>query len=189
MDDERHFARPICIPKIDVKPPEPPQLQRQSIVLSSWWPRTGKPDALWAIEHPRGGAVFCELPRMVAPGHTFENGPVYLLLGEHWSRHRGYGAVHIIEGHWKEIKLSAKAVSPDNVTAVSAFVARVLTRRARIHCEFASMRGKHKPIVVKGGNGSVVLEPMVDRSSREFYYSVVTAFRDTNAKGPEIGTL
>jgi len=147
------------------------------------------PDALWAIEHPRGDTVFCELPKMVAPGHTFENGPVYLLFGEHWSRHRGYGAWHILEGHWKEIKLSTKAVSPGNVTAVSAFVARVLTRRAKIYCEFASTRGKHKPMVVKSGNGSVVLEPMVDRSSREFYYSVVTAFSDTNAKGPEIGTL
>src|ERR1700712_2440478 len=183
MDDERHFARPICIPKLDDTSVQSRPLRRQSVALSSWWPRPGVPNALWAIEHPSGNTVFCELPKMIAPGHIFESGPVYLLLGEHWNRHRGYGAVHILEGHWKEIKLSRKALSQGNVTAVSAFVARGLTRRAKIHCESASMRGKHKPIVVvKGGNGSVVLEPMVDRSTREFYYSVVTAFRDANAK-------
>ena len=49
--------------------------------------------------------------------------------------------------------------------------------------------GKAQTHCGQSGNGSVVLEPMVDRSSREFYYSVVTAFSDTNAKGPEIGTL
>lgn len=51
------------------------------------------------------------------------------------------------------------------------------------------MSGNHKPVVVKGGNGSVVLAPMVDHRTGDFYYSVVTAFRGTNAKGPEIGTL
>jgi hypothetical protein len=156
MADGRHFATSVPTPKLNVGSAQSRPLLRQSVALSSWWPRPGRPNALWAIEHPRGSAVFCELPKMVAPGHIFESGPVYLLFGEHWSRHRGYGVLHILEGHWKEIKLSRKEASPGTVTAVSAFVAGVLTRRAKIHCEFASMRGKHKPIVVKGGSGSAV---------------------------------
>lgn len=157
--------------------------------LSIWWPRSDNPDPLWAVEHPRGGAIFGQLPAICDKRQTDDPGPVYLLFGEHWGRHAGFGVVHILAGHYRELKIGSALACPSGVTAVADFVSRVITKRAGVYCEFADMRGKFKPIVVRHGSGTVVLEARRDTATGEPYYSVVTAFKGTNAKGSKIGAL
>lgn len=167
----------------------PKLVQLKAKELSSWWPRPHAPDKLWAIEHPKGGYTFGDFPPLTSQGHTFVAGPIYLLYGDHWGRHNGYGIVHILEGHWRELKLAGKDANPKSVADVASFVSRIISRRAAIHCEFAGMRGNHRPLVVKAGNGLAVLEEREDSGTGESYYSVVTAMVNANQRGSRIGTL
>lgn len=97
--------------------------------------------------------------------------------------------MHILSDHWRELKLAGKDATPATVEMVAAFVSRILTRKARIHCEFADTKGSHRPLVVKSTIGMAVLEPRRDVGTGDPYYSVVTAYQGANATGPQIGTL
>jgi hypothetical protein len=186
-------ARPILT--IKKKAPAQPAAAAPMLVqlkpkaLSIWWPRPEAPDNLWAIEHPRGGHTFGHFPALTNKGYTFVGGPIYLLYGEHWGRHNGFGIVHILEGHWRELKLDHKDANPKTVAFVANFVSRIIACRATIHCEFAGMKGNHRPLVVKGGQGMSVLEAREDAETGEPYYSVVTAMRSASPKGLLIGNL
>lgn len=157
--------------------------------LSIWWPRPEAPDELWAIEHPNGGHTFGYFPPITNRGHTFIGGPIHLLYGEQWGRHNGFGIVHILEDHWRELKLDSKEANPKKVAFVAHIVSRIIARRAEIYCEFASTKGNHRPLVVKGTEGTAVLEAREDAETGEPYYSVVTAMRSPNRRGALIGNL
>jgi hypothetical protein len=75
---------------------------------------------------------------------------VLLLYGKHWDRHRGFGFVHILEGHWREIGILNKQADLNSISAVATFVAEICGKGAKISCEFADIRGRHKPLIVKG---------------------------------------
>jgi hypothetical protein len=127
--------------------------------------------------------------RLLRAYHTFVEGPIHLLFGEQWGRHNGYGIVHILEDHWRELKLDCKDANPTTVAVVATFVSRIISRRADIHCEFASAKGNHRPLVVKGTEGMAVLEAREDAETGAPYYSVVTAMRSANRRGALIGKL
>lgn len=158
-------------------------------VSSTWWPRRSPPNQLWVVPHPVGGDSFFDFPRLRSPWHTFEAGPVFLLHGKHWQRNRGFGVVHILAGHWRELGLNSMDPSPQAADAVARFVAGVCARHAKVYCEFEGMRGDHRPVIIKGFKGTVILECRECPVSGEAYYSVVTAMKTTKAKGPEIGAL
>jgi hypothetical protein len=114
---------------------------------------------------------------------------VLLLYGKHWDRHRGFGFVHILEGHWREIGILNKQADLNSISAVATFVAEICGKGAKISCEFADIRGRHKPLIVKGTRGTVVLELKQCHETNDAYYSVVTAMRTTKIKGSVIGAL
>jgi hypothetical protein len=186
-------ARPVLTlkKKVPAQPAAaaPKLVQLKQKELSNWWPRQETPDKLWTIENPKGGHAFGHFPPLTNKGHAFVGGPIYLLYGEHWRRHNGYGIVHILEDHWRELKLDSKDANPKAVEFVADFVSRIIARRAAIHCEFASTKGNHRPLVVKGGQGMAVLEEREDADTGEPYYSVVTAMRSANRSGSLIGNL
>lgn len=157
--------------------------------LSVWWPRPHEPHFSWVVPHPTKGDSFCEFPEIQAHGHTFEAAEVFLLYGKHWDRNKGFGVIHILEGHSREIDLKTKEPSPAAVSRVASFVASICARGAKITCEFADLRGNHRPVIVRSSAGTVVLEYKSCRETGLGYYSVVTAMAATKAKGSVIGAL
>jgi hypothetical protein len=141
----------------------------------------------------------CDFPLVVAGGHEFPAGPVYLLFGKQWGRHKGYGVVHILAEHANEIPLARsiakvvpkcpKIATPQAVQAVARFVADICSKRAEIACEFEDLQGDHRPLIVKGRAGTVVLECFAGSGNSLPYYSVVTARSDTKMKGRVIAAL
>ena len=172
-------------------------------VLGPWWPKNAAPHYLTAIPHTSGTAQFCAFPRIASRGHVFVDAPVFLLYGKHWNRHKGFGVVHILAEHGNEIPLKhyhgsvrprivpmcPKHPSPDALDAVARFVANICSHRAGINCEFNGMRGDHRPLIIKGLAGTVVLELRDCSETGSPYYSVVTAMTATNVRGTQIGSL
>lgn len=158
-------------------------------MLSVWWPRPKSPHHLWVIPHPNGTHEICKFPRISKHSHVFEAAPVFLLFGQQFSKSHGYGYTHILEGHWKEIGLKTKNPSPESVSMIARFVSEICTKKSLITCEFESMKGNHKPIIVRATKGTAVLQHKTCNVTRESYYSVVTAMVATKAKGSVIGAL
>jgi hypothetical protein len=136
------------------------------------------------IAAPTGLLSFGIVPQITTrDGEVIETGEIRLRFGEHWGPNHGYGIHHILQEHPK-----VALANPSAILSVAQFVASVIQPKADIHCEFASMRGRHRPVVIKRPHGQVVLEPMHDREIG-VYYSVITAIPTTKAKGPKIGAL
>jgi hypothetical protein len=147
------------------------------------------PHFSWVIPHPTKDYSFFDFPQISRFGHTFEAAPVFLLFGKHWDRHKGFGVLHILAGHWREIGLQDHAVNSTSVAAVAHFVAGICAKGAKISCEFSDLRGNHKPLIIKGMKGTVVLELKRCNVANDAYYSVVTAIATTKAKGSVVGAL
>jgi len=168
-------------------------------VRNPWWPKPDAPHFATVISHPSGTVQICDFPMIRSGAHVFQAGPVFLLYGKQWGKHNGFGVVHILAEHANEIPLvksharlvprCPKAPTPQAVLAVSLFVADICSTKARIACEFAGMRGNHRPIIVKTHAGTVILEYRICKETRSPYYSVVTAMSSTKAKGSVIGSL
>ena len=142
------------------------------------------PDPRLFLAHPGGGHSFGYLNEIRYQAERLEAGHIRLRFGEHFGPNRGYGVHHIIAEHWKSLQ-----DHPDGIVmAAVRFVSNIVQPGAAIHCEFASIRGHHRPIVLSRPTGYVVLEPKHDTDSQQFY-SVVTAVPSTKAKGPRVGTL
>jgi len=161
--------------------------------LHDWWPNKGTPPPNWVIKHPlTDGFEFCAFPDMKGPGLFLEAGPAFLLFGEHWGRNNGYGYTHILKGHWRELGYKKEpALGPASLKVVTNFLAKVLISRTKILCEFAQLKGSHRPLVVRSGQGTVVLELRFQNTSGsgEPYYSVITGIPGKQSKGAEIGKV
>jgi hypothetical protein len=161
--------------------------------LGSWWPNAGSPPADWVIRHPKTGASeYCYLPEMKGPGLHLVEGPALLLFGEHWSRHNGYGYVHILKGHYRELGYKdVPELGHESLKKVADFVSKVLKSRTDILCEFSQMKHNHRPLVVNGIEGTVWLELRFENSGkgREPYYSVVTGIPKKKGVGTRIGNV
>ncbi|GEM_PF-725429 len=162
-------------------------------VLGPWWPNNGYPSPDWLIKHPTTGAnEYCVLPNLKGPGLDLCSGAALLLYGEHWSRHNGYGYVHILKGHWRELGYRKQPeLGPESLSRVAKFVSQVLKSKMRILCEFSEMKKNHRPLVVNGIVGTVWLELRFESTphGREPYYSVITAIPKKQGAGSEIGRV
>lgn len=142
------------------------------------------PHPLTFIAAPTGQLSYGNVPLItLRGGEVIEAGEVRLRFGEHWGPNHGYGIHHILQEHPK-----VALADPNAILSVAQFVASIIQPKSDIHCEFASMRGRHRPVVIRRSHGQVVLEPMRDNAIG-VYYSVVTAIPSTKAKGPRIGAL
>ncbi|MDT8992693.1 hypothetical protein RQP54_17610 [Curvibacter sp. APW13] len=170
-----------------------------SDALGLWWPKPSEPHFLHVVGHPQGAMTMCDFPQLVTKGHVFQAAPVILLYGKHWKKNKGFGVSHILEEHHNEIPLVKKLgrvvstcprhPTPAAVSAVAQFVADICARYADIACEYAGMRGDHRPLIIKSRKGTVVLEYRQCNETASPYYSVVTAMSSTKAKGTVIGAL
>lgn len=159
--------------------------------LDIWWPNAGIPPTNWVIRHPKTGASeYCYFPDMKGPSLSLVAGPAFLLYGEHWNRHNGYGYVHILKGHYRELGYKKEPeLGHESLTRVTNFVSNVLKSKTDILCEFAEMKNDHRPLVVNGLVGTVWLELRYQSSgkSQEPYYSVITGIPKKKGAGIRIG--
>lgn len=140
------------------------------------------------IINPRtNDTIFGEFPLIETRHDVFESGFIYLRWGEHRRANRGFGVSHILIDHDKEIRKAGFNHENDEVR-VAHYVAEILQSRAKIYSEFEHPGGNHKPTVVRGLLGTVVLERMRDNENK-IIYSVVTAYGLKKPKGTLIGNL
>jgi hypothetical protein len=104
----------------------------------------------------------------------FEEGQVNLREGFHLGPNRGFGVTHILAEHSAELCKLGYEVSPQGVIF---YVQGIFQPGAAIYCEYASMKGGHRPLIVHGQKGMLVLQP------KGLSYNVVTAYFSRNPKG------
>jgi hypothetical protein len=114
----------------------------------------------------------------------FPTGKIVLKKGEHRGPNKGFGIDHILAEHKSDLSQHNLAHSDEGVIC---YVQLILRSGAQIYSEFASLRGFHRPMVIKSSTGTVVLERK--DINGETLYSVVTAFGGTVARGTQIGTF
>lgn len=137
------------------------------------------------INNPRtGNPIFAHFPCINYRGHVFPNAPIFLRFGD-----RRFGVAHIWQEHRRDIPALSNIALLDHeaVVQIAHYVSRILGMGGDIYCEFADMRGNHRPLVFRSGAGLVVLEQKQDGAGQALY-SVVTAFPG-KIKGTKIGAL
>jgi hypothetical protein len=142
------------------------------------------PHHRFTFTHPLTGLYnFGLFPHIAWRGEILASGPIRLQYGEHWGPNRGYGVHHILQEHRRHIP----ADNDNQILGIVRFVACILTPGADIQCEFSSIRGQHRPLVVRRSQGYVVLMPKMEQE--ELIYSVITAVPKGNAKGQKVGVF
>jgi len=114
----------------------------------------------------------------------FPTGIIVLKHGEHKGAGRGFGAIHILAEHTADLKRNG--LSLDEV-GVWRYIEMILQAGAGIYCEFDNLRGSQRPMIVWSRIGTVILERQ--KKNGLTYYSVVTAFGGTKARGTKIGIM
>lgn len=114
----------------------------------------------------------------------FPSGRIVLKYGEHKGPNKGFGINHILAEHKSDLISNNLEESADGVIN---YIKLILTPGAKIYSEYTSLRGSHRPTIVRSSIGTVVLERR--RFNNENIYSVVTAFGSRSAKGIQIGTF
>jgi hypothetical protein len=114
----------------------------------------------------------------------FPAGRIVLKQGEHRGPNRGFGVAHILAEHKSDL---TKYTLDHSTDGVISYVKLILRSGAKIYSEFASVRGFHRPTVIRSLVGTVILERQ--EIDGEIFYSVVTAFGSKSAKGTQIGTF
>ena len=137
------------------------------------------------LKHPETGEdSFGYIPEMHSKGEIIKSGRIILRVGQHFSANRGFGANHIWDEHHPELIKAGYS----SVHDTSQFVADIIKPGVPIFCEFSSVRGNHRPTVLRTSVGLVILEP-VTLGDNELVYSVVTAYTKRNAQGTKIGEI
>lgn len=138
--------------------------------------------------HPNGNFNFFKFPNTEKHNIEWQEGNIYLLIGEHKGEHHGFGIVHILQEHFMEIKAKNKIVSYENCLLVSQYISQILFHGSAIMCK-DNFLDDDRPVIVKNKFGRVVLGKFIDPTNKEVYYSVITAFSNPNVKGHQIGSL
>ncbi len=103
--------------------------------------------------------------------------------GVHRGPNNGFGLEHIWAAHFKEFESPATALN-----TIARFLDEVLTSGAKIFYEFGVGKASNKTTVFKTKKGIVIVEEREDEKGNTIY-SIVTAFRGTQAHGVLIGSL
>ena len=126
-----------------------------------------KPEASDFVSAPDGSKDFGEITQAIAQEIKRQHGKIKLQVGEHLGKNKGYGIVHIQEGH-PEIKNPVE------------FVKRVVSNFSEIW----KTKGGRLILVNRGTDktGDVSIVQLVPSESGDFY-SVVTAYKSRNPEG------
>ncbi|WP_312771245.1 hypothetical protein [Pseudoxanthomonas mexicana] len=107
--------------------------------------------------------------------------PVYLRCGAHFGPNWGFGFRHIWKEHFSHVPERDEAAHQ-----ISAFVAQLLKKTTPVHYDQDSQEeGRTKATALRVLVGLAVIEYL----PAEALWSVVTAYRGRNTKGPAVGSL
>jgi len=111
-------------------------------------------------------------------------GEIFLRAGKHIGPHKGFGIRHI----WAERGHDLIKWGYPTFYDVPRFVADIIVDGTNIVCEFDSMKGPERLIVLRGRKGCAVLSawPLGDD---QVYYSVVTAYRNRLPNGKAVAVV
>lgn len=115
---------------------------------------------------------------------NFPTGIIVLKHGEHKGAGRGFGAIHILAEHTADLKRNGLSFDEDGVCR---YIEMILQTGAGIYCEFDNLKGLQRPMIVRSRIGTVILERQ--KINGLTFYSVVTAFGGTKARGIKIGIM
>lgn len=111
------------------------------------------------------------------------------MYGKHWNTHNGYGLSHILKGHSDEFGISRNDSEGIQAQKVSRAIGEILVAKAGVYREEPSYGKLGKLCIIKNSKGSVFIEHRTDSVTGLSYYSVVTAMRNTKAKGTQVDAL
>ncbi|WP_207771514.1 hypothetical protein [Kushneria phyllosphaerae] len=112
-------------------------------------------------------------------------GPIVLRAGRHFGPHKGFGIRHI----WTERGNDLKKWGYDSIYEVPNFVSDIIQHNANIVCEFSSMNGHQRLIVMRGSKGCAVLAGFETAEEDQLLYSVVTAYRNRSPNGKAVAKI
>lgn len=136
------------------------------------------------IAHPTTGLESWGLVKVTSQLLQQPGGDIYLRAGKHIGPHKGFGVRHI----WQERGHDLVKWGYPTVYDVPRFVSDIIVHGTNIVCEFDSMKGNERLIVLRGRKGCAVLAawPIGDD---QLYYSVVTAYRNRTPNGKAVGVI
>ncbi|MBT0719653.1 hypothetical protein HGT71_15525 [Rosenbergiella epipactidis] len=134
--------------------------------------------------HPVTGEVCWGYVRVTSQHLNQPGGPIYLRAGKHIGPHKGFGIRHIWEQHGADLIRGGYRTFND----VPRFVSDIIVDGANIVCEFNAMKSHDRLIILRGRKGRVILSAW-SNGDDEFYYSVVTAFRNGASNGTAVGRV
>lgn len=130
-----------------------------------------------------GGIVFGHVPDL--PNAGIEGGPIYLPYGKHISAGRGFGFIHIWQGHEKEIRPLGYETQAD----VTRYVLDIIRPGSKIFDE-GQILAHPKVTILRNKKGICILQNNADWSRGvEPHYTVTTAYPKENPHGSLVGQL
>ncbi|MGF6314962.1 hypothetical protein [Pseudomonas frederiksbergensis] len=136
------------------------------------------------IVHPVTGLSCWGMVEVTSQQLLQPGGAIYLRAGKHIGPHKGFGVRHI----WLERGHDLIKWGYPTFADVPRFVADIIVHDTSIVCEFDSMGGDQRVIVLRGRKGSAVLAPWPDGEGG-LYYSVVTAYRNRATNGKAVARV
>jgi hypothetical protein len=136
------------------------------------------------IVHPQTGLACWGVVEVTSQLLEQPGGEIYLRAGKHIGPHRGFGIRHI----WQERGHDLIKWGYPTFYDVPRFVADIIVHGIGIVCEFGSMSGHQRVIVLRGRKGAAVLAPWPDGHGG-LIYSVVTAYRNRAPNGKAVGKV
>jgi hypothetical protein len=138
------------------------------------------------VLHPTNGTdIFGEMPGIDKSGILLPPGLIHLVEGEHYGPNSGFGVVHIVAEHDRQIARKNKALAQmSSHDRVRHYVAQILIRKAQIFVEHEKPK---RPVVIHTAKGGVILE--LRRNDGISWYSVVSAYNRQNQRGELMANL
>lgn len=110
---------------------------------------------------------------------VFKCAPIFLKLGEHSERHRGFGFTHIWKEHFKEISDPQEALC-----VILKKLNEIITKNAEIYYEGQLAKKFDRCTVkLKSKNFVIILEKRSD------YYSIITCYPTRKVNGKKEGAV
>lgn len=141
------------------------------------------------IPHPITGHEYWGQVKVTSSHLAQPGGPIILRAGRHIGPHKGFGIRHI----WTERGNELQKWGYPSIYEVPNFINEIIQDKTQIVCEFSSMSGYERLIVMKGKKGCVVLEAREEIQKKDeepqLLYSVVTAYRGRNPNGQSVAVV
>lgn len=136
------------------------------------------------IVHPVTGLACWGIVEVTSTLLNQPGGEIYLRAGKHIGPHKGFGMRHI----WQERGHDLIKWGYPTFDDVPRFVSEIIVHGTNIVCEFDSMGGYQRVVVLRGRMGCAVLAPW-SNGDDGLFYSVVTAYRNRATNGKAVARV